>query len=66
LARRRFTVYVDGNTGSMIAQVLVAGTAGVAVAGTAAWRKMTGPVRRAKKDSAQVEPNPLDAKTEQQ
>ena len=58
-------MYVDGNTGSMIAQVLVAGTAGVAVAGTAAWRKMTGPMRRSKKLEAQNGTEQTDIAAEQ-
>ena len=60
-------MYVDGNSASMIAQIAVAGVAGVGVAGAAAWRKVTGPVRRNKKDAAMAaEQNPLDAKPEQQ
>ena len=58
-------MYVDGNTGSMLVQFAVAGAATAGVVGTAAWRKVTSPVRRAKKADQTME-NPLDAKPEQQ
>ncbi len=41
-------MYVDGNTGSLIASAIVAGSAGVAVAGRAAWNKVKSPMRRGK------------------
>jgi len=37
--------YIDPGSGSMIAQVAVAGAAGVAVAVKVAWRKTAGRIR---------------------
>lgn len=41
--------YLDPGSGSMVAQAVVAGIAGVAVVGKVGWRKLTSPFRRKRK-----------------
>lgn len=55
--------YLDPGSGSMVAQAVVAGLAGVAVVGKLGWRKLTSPFRRKTRptvapttDEASVEP----------
>lgn len=38
--------YLDPGSGSMVAQAVVAGIAGIAVVGKLGWRKLTSPLRR--------------------
>lgn len=38
--------YLDPGSGSMVAQAVVAGIAGIAVVGKLGWRKLTSPFRR--------------------
>ncbi len=38
--------YLDPGSGSMVAQAVVAGLAGIAVVGKLGWRKLTSPFRR--------------------
>ncbi len=43
--------YLDPGSGSMVAQAVVAGLAGIAVVGKVGWRKLTSPFRRKRKTS---------------
>lgn len=46
--------YLDPGSGSMVAQAVVAGLAGVAVIGKLGWRKLTSPFRRNRRVDAEA------------
>lgn len=56
--------YLDPGSGSMVAQAVVAGIAGVAVVGKVGWRKLTSPFRRKRKSedgATPIEGAPIEA-----
>ena len=50
--------YLDAGSGSMVAQAVVAGVAGAAVAAKMGWRRISSSVRKGKEDqlTAKVQP----------
>lgn len=50
--------YLDPGSGSMVAQAVVAGLAGIAVVGKLGWRKLTSPFRRRSRPESE---SPADA-----
>jgi hypothetical protein len=59
-------VYLDSNTGSMIASAVVGGAAGAAVVGRMVWSKVKSPLRRKGSMPTATEVPAPDATTEQQ
>jgi hypothetical protein len=55
--------YLDAGTGSMLAQMAVAGVAGVAVAFKVGWARVTSPFRRKRPEDA-VEPEKQHSTTD--
>ncbi len=55
--------YLDGNTGSLIATVLVGGTAGAAVAARSARARLSGALGRKKKGADAPADSPVTAAT---
>jgi hypothetical protein len=56
-------VYLDSNTGSMIAQAVVAGAAGAVVVAKVGWTRLSSPLRRKGKAAEKA---PAADTTEQQ